>query len=44
MPYGYAGNLLIVNLSTRQISQEQTALYTKQFLGGRGIAANNRIS
>jgi aldehyde:ferredoxin oxidoreductase len=37
--YGYAGNILKVNLSSRKISSVPTIDYATRFLGGRGIAA-----
>ncbi|MBA3029627.1 MAG: hypothetical protein FP816_12580 [Desulfobacteraceae bacterium] len=37
--FGYAGNILRVNLSSRKISSVPTLEYAKRFLGGRGIAA-----
>ncbi|MBT6613025.1 MAG: hypothetical protein HOB38_13050, partial [Deltaproteobacteria bacterium] len=36
---GYAGNILMVNLSSGEICQESSAPYTARFLGGRGMAA-----
>jgi len=37
--YGYAGNILRVDLSSRTISSVPTIEYATRFLGGRGIAA-----
>lgn len=37
--YGYAGEILRVDLSSRNIGRLSTADYTERFLGGRGIAA-----
>ena len=37
--YGYAGNILKVDLSSGKISSVSTTEYAKRFLGGRGIAA-----
>jgi aldehyde:ferredoxin oxidoreductase len=37
--YGYAGEILVVDLSTGNIDRWPTAKYTEKFLGGRGIAA-----
>ncbi len=37
--YGYAGNILRVDLSSRSISTVPTMDYADRFLGGRGIAA-----
>jgi len=37
--FGYAGNILRVDLSSRKISSVPTVDYAKRFLGGRGIAA-----
>lgn len=37
--YGYAGNILKVDLSDGEISRLPTAEYADRFLGGRGIAA-----
>ena len=37
--YGYAGEILKVNLSTRKITREATSDYSARFLGGRGFAA-----
>jgi aldehyde:ferredoxin oxidoreductase len=39
MEYGYAGEILKVDLSTRNISRLITAEYANRFLGGRGIGA-----
>jgi len=36
---GYAGNILMVDLSSGEICQESSAPYTARFLGGRGMAA-----
>ncbi|MFC1942596.1 aldehyde ferredoxin oxidoreductase N-terminal domain-containing protein, partial [Chloroflexota bacterium] len=37
--FGYAGEILKVNLSDGNISRLSTADYAERFLGGRGIAA-----
>ncbi|MFC1848330.1 aldehyde ferredoxin oxidoreductase N-terminal domain-containing protein [Chloroflexota bacterium] len=37
--YGYAGNILRIDLSSGKISRTPTAEYADRFLGGRGIAA-----
>jgi len=37
--YGYAGNILRVDLSSGAITRTPTANYSDRFLGGRGIAA-----
>jgi aldehyde:ferredoxin oxidoreductase len=37
--YGYAGNILRVDLSSHKISSVPTVDYATRFLGGRGIAA-----
>ncbi len=37
--FGYAGNILRVDLSSRRITSVPTANYSERFLGGRGIAA-----
>ena len=37
--FGYAGNILRVDLSSRNISSVSTKKYADRFLGGRGIAA-----
>jgi aldehyde:ferredoxin oxidoreductase len=37
--YGYAGEILKVDLSGGKISKVPTAGYARRFLGGRGIAA-----
>ena len=37
--YGYAGEILRVDLSTGKISRLNTADYSSRFLGGRGIGA-----
>jgi aldehyde:ferredoxin oxidoreductase len=37
--YGYAGEILMVNLTRGDISRLPTADYAERFLGGRGIAA-----
>jgi len=37
--YGYAGNILRVDLSSCEISSVPTIEYADRFLGGRGIAA-----
>jgi len=39
MSYGYAGNILRVNLSNGDISKVPTKYYANDFIGGRGIAA-----
>jgi aldehyde:ferredoxin oxidoreductase len=36
--YGYAGEILKIDLTTGSISKVATAEYTERFLGGRGIA------
>jgi aldehyde:ferredoxin oxidoreductase len=38
-PYGYAGKILRVDLSTGTITSVPTSDYARRFLGGRGIAA-----
>ena len=38
-PYGYAGKILRVDLSSATITRVRTIDYTDRFLGGRGIAA-----
>jgi aldehyde:ferredoxin oxidoreductase len=37
MSYLYAGNILIVDLSSGKITKEPTSKYADEFLGGRGI-------
>jgi aldehyde:ferredoxin oxidoreductase len=37
--FGYAGNILKVDLSSRSVSKLSTMDYAEEFLGGRGIAA-----
>ena len=37
--YGYAGKILIIDLTTRKTSTLDTSEYTDRYLGGRGIAA-----
>ncbi len=37
--YGYAGKILRINLSTREMDYLDTSAYSDRFLGGRGIAA-----
>lgn len=37
--FGYAGKILMVNLSTARMTEEATASYADRFLGGKGIAA-----
>jgi aldehyde:ferredoxin oxidoreductase len=37
--YGYAGEILRIDLSSRRITKLNTAEYAERFLGGRGIAA-----
>lgn len=37
--YGWTGSLLRVNLSTGQITKENTMRYTEKYIGGRGMAA-----
>jgi aldehyde:ferredoxin oxidoreductase len=37
--YGYAGEILRVDLTTRRMSRLETAPYADRFLGGKGIAA-----
>ena len=39
MEYGYAGEILRVDLFRRTIDKLITSDYTERFLGGRGIAA-----
>ncbi len=38
-PYGYAGRVSRVDLSTGRISPEPTEPYAERFIGGRGLAA-----
>ncbi|HEX78209.1 MAG TPA: aldehyde ferredoxin oxidoreductase family protein [Dehalococcoidia bacterium] len=33
----YAGSILLIDLSTKQVSKEPTSSFSRQFLGGRGI-------
>ena len=35
--YSLGGKILRINLTTQEISTEQTVKYTEEFLGGRGI-------
>ena len=37
--FGYAGNILRIDLSDRRITSFPTAPYEQRFLGGRGLAA-----
>lgn len=37
--FGYAGNILKVDLTERNITTLDTALYSDRFIGGRGVAA-----
>ena len=37
--FGYAGNILKVDLSSGNISTLETSDYSDRFIGGRGIAA-----
>jgi len=37
--YGWVGRILLVDLSSGRIEKIETAPYTKDFIGGRGIAA-----
>jgi aldehyde:ferredoxin oxidoreductase len=37
--FGYAGNILKVNLSDGKIEEQPTAAYTDKYIGGHGIAA-----
>ncbi|MCG6878622.1 MAG: hypothetical protein LJE96_05670 [Deltaproteobacteria bacterium] len=37
--FGYAGNILRIDLSNRRITSFPTAPYAQKFLGGRGLAA-----
>src|ERR1035437_2079713 len=37
--FGYAGEILKVNLSNRSLIRENTADYSRKYLGGRGFAA-----
>ncbi len=39
MTYGYAGNILGVDLSTGSVNRFPTNAYADRFLGGRGLAA-----
>jgi aldehyde:ferredoxin oxidoreductase len=36
---GYAGNILYINLTNKEIGRVPTGEYSSLFLGGRGIAA-----
>jgi aldehyde:ferredoxin oxidoreductase len=36
--FGYAGNILKINLTDRSITRLETAGYSDRFIGGRGIA------
>ncbi len=37
MPYGWAGEILYVDLTKKKISRISTAKYSRMFIGGRGI-------
>ena len=37
--YGYAGNIIRADLSSRSTSRVLTSDYAERFLGGRGVAA-----
>jgi aldehyde:ferredoxin oxidoreductase len=37
--YGYAGKVLVVNLSDGKVTRLPTAGYADRFLGGKGLAA-----
>ncbi len=37
--YGWAGNILRINLTERKVEREPTAHYAEQFIGGRGVGA-----
>ncbi len=37
--FGYAGNILKIDLSDRTVKRLETAEYSERFIGGRGIAA-----
>lgn len=37
--YGWVGRILRVNVTKREISEDETAPYAQEFVGGRGIAA-----
>ena len=39
VPHGYAGKILRIDLSSRNITSVPTAAYAGRFIGGRGIAA-----
>ncbi len=39
MAYGYAGNILRIDLTEGKVSKTPTSEYTRDFLGGRGINA-----
>jgi len=39
MAYGYAGNILRIDLTEERVSTTPTSEYTRDFLGGRGINA-----
>jgi len=39
MAYGYAGNILRIDLTEGRVSKTPTSEYTRDFLGGRGINA-----
>ena len=39
VPHGYAGKILRIDLSSRNITSVPTAAYAERFIGGRGIAA-----
>jgi len=39
MAYGYAGNILRIDLTEERVSKTPTSEYTRDFLGGRGINA-----
>lgn len=38
MPFGWTGNILRVDLSSKKVSIEPTEPYTRSFIGGRGIS------
>src|SRR3972149_8413038 len=37
--FGYAGEILVINLSDNKVTKLPTDAYADRFLGGRGIAA-----
>lgn len=37
--FGYAGKILMVDLSTGSVTYVETAAYAERFLGGKGIAS-----